>query len=107
MFCIKYACLVDEEHFLFSLVSGSDGGTAIGDGTDLELHFWVVRGSLQNGISLQGTIDLIVIYLCVAGIVAAEDGRFGDIEGLAIDSNRDLRNCLREHRTHFGKEDSV
>ena len=88
--------LVDEEYLFFPLIGGTDGGTTVGDGADLELHVGIVRSGLQNGISLQGTIDLIAIHLRVAVVIAAEDGRFGDIEGLAIDSNRDLRNCLRE-----------
>ena len=79
MFCIKSACLVDEEDFLFSLVSGSDSGAAIGDGADLEFHFWILGGGFQYRIGLQGPIDLIAVYLCVAVIIIAEDSHLGAV----------------------------
>ena len=76
---------------MLARISGADGGAAVGDGADLELHAGQIGGGLQHGVGLQGTIDLIVVALRVAVGIGAVDGRGGDVQTLAINSDIDCR----------------
>ena len=83
--------LIDQEDLGLALVGGLDGGAALDNRTDIELHARHVRRSLQLHTGLDWTIELIADLVGITVLVGEADGRIGDVQLLAIGGDGDLR----------------
>lgn len=61
--------LVDQEDLRLTLISGLDGGAALNDRTDVELHARHIRCSLQFHTGLYRTIELIADLVGIAVLI--------------------------------------
>ena len=90
--------LVDEEDFGLSVIGGLDGGTALYDGADVELHAIDIGRGLQLAALQQTAIHLVAVLLGIAILRIEADGRRGDVQLLTVGGD----GHLRYHGLHCG-----
>ena len=92
--CIFPFCnsLIHKEYLFQTLIGAADGGTAVGDGTYLNLYIGMGSRGLQTAVGRKRGIDLIADGIGISVGVGAADGGVGDVEALAVGGDGDARN---------------
>ena len=106
----KVQSLIDQEYLCITLVGGLDGGTALYNRTDVELHTRHIGCSSQSAAITQLAKYLIAVLLSIAVLGIEADRCGGDIQLLTVGCNSHLRhrgNKCRKVAVSLGEADAV
>ena len=95
---------IHKEYLFLSLIGAADGGTAVCNGSYLNLHIGMGGCGLQAGCGCERSIYLIADGIGIPILVGTADGGIGNLKSLAISGDGNLGHYGYVERNSLGRK---